>query len=104
MPALFHLTEDATRDLERAMDYLSQYSIPAAHRVADVLEEAFNLLSRFPNSGYRRTDFTQTPVRFWKAAGYLIAYLPETAPLEILSVIHASRDADSEIEFRLHKT
>jgi plasmid stabilization system protein ParE len=101
MPALFQLTEEATRDLERAMDYLSQHSVPAAHHVADALEEAFKLLARFPNSGYRRPDFAQSPARFWKAAGYLIMYLPETKPLQILSVIHASRDADSEIEFRL---
>jgi plasmid stabilization system protein ParE len=103
MPALFQLTEEATRDLERAMDYLSQHSIPAALHVADLLEEAFNLLARFPNSGYRRTDFAHSPVRFWNAAGYLITYLPATTPLLILSVVHASRDADPEIEFRLHK-
>jgi plasmid stabilization system protein ParE len=103
MPASFQLTEDAVRDLEQAMDFLSQQSVPAAHNVADLLEEAFKLLADWPNIGYRRTGFAKSPVRFWSAAGYLITYLPDSKPLQILSVVHGSRDADNEIDFRLRK-
>jgi plasmid stabilization system protein ParE len=103
MAAAFQLTEDATRDLERAMDYLSQQSTAAAHNLADLLEEAFTLLAARPNIGHRQTEFAQSPIRFWSAAGYTITYLPESKPLLILSVIHGSRDAFTEVAFRLRK-
>ncbi len=103
MPSAFQLTEDATRDLERTMHYLSERSPSAAHSLADRFEEAFRLLADFPNLGYRTSEFAQAPVRFWNEGGYLITYLPDSKPLLILAVTHGSRDASAEIEFRIRK-
>jgi plasmid stabilization system protein ParE len=101
MASSYQLTEDAVRDLEHTMDFLSQRNPAAAVRLANDLERTFLLLVQWPHLGRRPEDHPQYTVRFWTLDGYTIAYLPETAPLIILSVIHGSRDASGEIEFRL---
>jgi toxin ParE1/3/4 len=103
MPSPFQLTEDAVRDLERTMDHLSQHSLAAASALADELEEAFLFLTQWPNAGKRMPEHHDDPVRFWPVARHTIAYLPESQPLLILAVIHGSRDAFAEIDFRLHR-
>lgn len=104
MPQPFDLTEDATADLETAISYLADQSEASALRVADALEDAFLLLSQHPQIGRRNLGFAAIDeVRFWTAAGYLIAYLPECSPILILAVLHGSRDAADIIPTRVEK-
>ncbi len=103
MPSPFQLTEDAVRDLERTMDYLSQRSITAAARLADELESTFLFLAKWPHIGSARPDFADDAVRFWTVNDHIVAYIPGTEPLLILAVTHGSRDASPEISFRLGK-
>ena len=48
--------------------------------------------SKFPHAGHCRRDLTEADVRFYPVYSYLIVYRPESSPLQIVSVLHASRD------------
>jgi plasmid stabilization system protein ParE len=57
--------------------------------------EACTFLAHPPQSGQVRKHFTALPVRFWTVQQfpkYLIVYRPETAPLQIIRVLHGMRD------------
>jgi antitoxin ParD1/3/4/toxin ParE1/3/4 len=56
---------------------------------------AMEQLSRFPEMGHLREDLTSEPFRFWPVYSYLIVYLPETNPLQIVRVLRASRDVSA---------
>jgi plasmid stabilization system protein ParE len=53
--------------------------------------------------GTKRRDITMLPVRFWtitKFPNYVIVYRPETAPLQVVAVLHGKRDLREVLERR----
>jgi plasmid stabilization system protein ParE len=53
--------------------------------------------------GIKRRDITPVPVRFWtvtKFPNYVIVYRPETAPLQVVAVLHGKRDLKKALEDR----
>jgi hypothetical protein len=53
--------------------------------------------------GAKRQDITLLPVRFWtitKFPNYVIVYRPETAPLQVIAVLHGKRDLKRLFEKR----
>jgi antitoxin ParD1/3/4/toxin ParE1/3/4 len=42
--------------------------------------------------GHRRDDLTTEPLRFWCVYSYLIAYRPDTKPLQIIRIVHGARE------------
>ena len=52
----------------------------------------FRKLANQPGIGHYRQDLTDEPFRFWSVGSYLIIYWTDTDPLEILRVMHSSRD------------
>ena len=51
-------------------------------------------LAENPGIGHVRSDLTDEDVRFWPVFKYLVIYRPETAPLEIVRVLHGRRDVE----------
>ena len=51
-----------------------------------------------PGMGHLREDLADEPLRFWYVKPHLVIYRPETAPLEIVRVLHASRDIAQLLE------
>jgi hypothetical protein len=54
------------------------------------------LLVKHPLTGTKRQDITSLPVRFWKLpkfSDYVIVYRPDTAPLQVVAVLHGKRDS-----------
>jgi plasmid stabilization system protein ParE len=53
--------------------------------------------------GTKRQDITSLPVRFWtlrKFSNYVIVYRPDTAPLQVVAVLHGKRDLKKVLEGR----
>ena len=50
------------------------------------------LLATAPRIGHRRADVRDTRYRFWRANRFIIAYFPETRPLQIIRIVGAHRD------------
>jgi plasmid stabilization system protein ParE len=51
--------------------------------------------------GSMRREITLRPVRFWTLPGfpnYVVVYRPETAPLQVIAVLHGRRDLKRALE------
>jgi len=91
MPA-YLLTDSAKEDVREIISYIRQRSPQSAKKVRSELREAMRLLARFPGMGHVRQDVAAETLRFWSVYSYLIAYRPDTKPLQIIRVVHGARD------------
>jgi antitoxin ParD1/3/4/toxin ParE1/3/4 len=94
----FVFTPLAERDLNEIWDYLATDNIKAADRVLDALEKALRGLARNPGKGHWRDDLADRRHRFLLVYSYLIVYRPETKPMQVIRVLHASRDIQSLLD------
>ncbi|MGC2661553.1 MAG: type II toxin-antitoxin system RelE/ParE family toxin [Bryobacteraceae bacterium] len=75
--------------------YIAEDSEEAAGRVEQSLYDACAFLAEDSRRGHFRTDLTTRPVRFWtltRYPNYTIVYRPNTAPIQIIAVLHGKRD------------
>jgi plasmid stabilization system protein ParE len=89
------LTRAARQDLLEIQEFIAQDSPAAAARLRNKLREAMARLADLPQSGHLRRDLADEPLRFSQVYSFLIVYRPETRPLEVIRVLHASRDGRS---------
>ena len=87
----------ALEDLVDLADHIALDNIEAASRFLKAAEESFRDLERMPLMGsareYRNSEFSA--IRMWRVKGfrrYLIFYRPIEDGIEIVRVIHSSRD------------
>ena|ERR1017187_2249612 len=93
MKRRYTLAPEAARDLVQIWRYLKKESSQeTADRVESVIRDKFEYLAEFPRAGHWRRDLTRADARFFPVYSYLIVYRPETSPLQIVSILHASRD------------
>lgn len=64
----------------------------AAARLIAALQAAMLRLTEHPEIGALREDLADEPLRFWPASIYLIVDRPQTSPLRVVRVVHASCD------------
>src|SRR5947207_13402592 len=75
--------------------YSSDDSGDAANRVEQAIYEACGFVAEAPFCGHSRPGLTTRPLRFWtltRYRNYSIVYRPETAPLQIVAVLHGKRN------------
>lgn len=88
----FVLTESAARDLTEIRGYVQPRSPAGWISLRTRLREAMRQLAQHPGLGHRREDLTGSDVRFFNVGSYVIAYISDTDPVEILRVLHSARD------------
>lgn len=93
----------AKRDLIELADYLAQDSLAASDRFLQAAEQAFEALAGMPEmAGVWETDNPALAgIRVWPIRGFakfLIFYRPTAGGIEVIRVLHASRDIASIIE------
>ncbi len=93
----FVLVPAADLDLNEILDFIASDSVDAALRVFDRFMEVFAALAANPHLGHYREDLTARPLRFFPVFTYLVIYLPETTPLQIIRVLSCARDVESLI-------
>jgi plasmid stabilization system protein ParE len=86
------LSPDALQDLQDIWDFVALDNENAADQLEDEFFVAFEKLARQPGMGHTRPDLTERDVRFWPAGSYLIVYRELSEALQIVSVLHGSRD------------
>jgi len=85
------ISAQAQSDLDDIWEYISKDNLEAADRVRDALEKKMRELARLPGIGHPRPD-VHPAYRFQRVYSYLIIYLPDTRPLQIVRVLHGRRD------------
>lgn len=91
----FVLTRRAKQDVSDIWDHIADDNMGAADRVLDALYNAMVKLAKTPGIGHWRDELTDKRHRFFLVYSYLIVYRHETKPLQIIRVLHASRDVQS---------
>jgi toxin ParE1/3/4 len=89
--------EDATLDLHEHCNYLAQNNQNSALQFFDAARQTFAALARMPGMGrqYESEDDDIINIRKWAVKGfkqYLIFYRYDDEIIEILQIVHATRD------------
>jgi toxin ParE1/3/4 len=89
--------EDAALDLQEHCDYLAQNNRDSVFQFFDAARKTFAALARMPGMGHRyeSEEDDLANIRKWAVQGfkkYLIFYRYDEDIVEILRIIHASRD------------
>jgi plasmid stabilization system protein ParE len=89
------LTPLAKADIFDIWAYIADNSETAADRVEQAIYDACAFLAEGPVRGHTRPDLTARPLRFWtlnRYPNYTVVYRPDTAPLQIVAVLHWKRN------------
>jgi len=84
-------TPRANLDLLEIWDYISEASEERADRVLDGINERCRMLAGFPEAGRARNDLI-VGLRSFSVGNYVIFYQPIEDGIEVLRVLHSSRD------------
>ena len=93
MAQIFH-TPQAGADLVDILDYLGRHSPAAADRFAEAVEQRCHVLAQFPQMG-RSRDELAVGLRSFPVGKYVLFYRPVTDGIEVIRVLHGSRDIPS---------
>jgi toxin ParE1/3/4 len=93
MPS-FRFLPLARDDLNEIWEYIAQDNLDAAERLVERIEELCELLATHPHLGRRREDLAPG-LRSFPAGSYIIFYQLITDGIEVVRMLHASRDIDS---------
>jgi len=89
----FELTSAARLDLLQIWNYLAELaSVDVADAMLSDLESAMMKLSDRPGIGHRRDDITRRDLRFYLVHRYFVIFRPDSVPLRITRVLHASQN------------
>jgi plasmid stabilization system protein ParE len=97
------LTPLAGADLFDIWAYIAENSEIAAERVEQAIYDACGLLAETPLRGHTPPDLTPRGLRFWTLSrypNYTVVYRPDTAPLQIVAVLHGKRNIRRVIKQR----
>lgn len=88
----FRISPRAAADLQEIWNYIAEDNEAAADRVEVEFHELFRALARTPRIGHTREDLTEDPVLFFALRSYLVVYRPSPKGVEIVALVHGSRD------------
>ncbi len=91
----YALTPRAKADIFDIWSYIATDSKNAADRVEQAIYDACAFLAEGQLRGHSRPDLTARTLRFWTLTGYpnyAVVYRPETAPLQVVAVLHGKRN------------
>ena len=84
-------TATAVNNLQAIYDYIAQNSLQYAERTIDRLTRRSQQIAEFPLSGRIVPEFEQRDIREIIEGPYRIIYLVKTEQIDILAVVHGSR-------------
>lgn len=93
MPS-FRFLPAARDDLHEIWDYIAQDNLEAAEQLVERIEELCEMLATHPHLGRRREELAAN-LRSFPTGNYVIFYQPITDGVEIVRVLHSSRDIES---------
>jgi plasmid stabilization system protein ParE len=91
----YALTPLAKADIFEIWSYIADDSEETADRVEQAIYDACAFLAEGSMRGHSRSDLTGRSLRFWtltRYPNYIVAYRPETSPLQVVAVLHGRRN------------
>ncbi|NBC33611.1 MAG: type II toxin-antitoxin system RelE/ParE family toxin [Alphaproteobacteria bacterium] len=93
--ASFTRRPQAKRDLIDIWNYVADYNLDAADRVLDKIDNTCSILARYPFIGRARQEIDSSVFSF-PVGKYLIFYEPCDNGIDIIRILHGSRDIESQ--------
>jgi len=88
----FVLTPEARSDLKEILLDIAEDSPDAAERLRSEFYAGLQSLSRSPGIGHYHDELLSRKYRFWNFYSYVVAYVWEAKPIQVVSVVHGARD------------
>jgi plasmid stabilization system protein ParE len=93
----FEFSPEAVNDLQEIWIYIAADDVDRADQLEADIYQACEQLAKSPGLGHKRRDLTNAPVLFWPVRGqYLVIYLRDSQPLQIVRILHGARDIPSQ--------
>lgn len=96
----FILSPAAFQDIQEIWGYFAHelQNLEVADRIRDELFQAMKKLGEKPGLGHFRSDLSSEPLRFWLVRNFLVIYRSELQPIQIVRILHGSRDIQTLLE------
>ena len=92
MKLRFLLTPEAKSDLSEILLDISEDSPDIAERLRSEIYRAFRTLGQSPGIGHYHEGLLDRRYRFWNFYSYVVCYVWESKPIQIVAVVHGARD------------
>lgn len=92
MTNFFVLTPTAKNDLRDILLDLAEDSPDAAHNLRERFYDGFSTLGRSPGIGHYHDELLSRKYRFWNLYPYVVVYVWEAKPIQVVSIVHGARD------------
>ncbi len=93
----FHIRPEAARDLDEIRQHIAENNPASAVRLIEEVIELFHRLAEFAMMGRSREELVPKQ-RSFPVGNYVIFYQPISDGVEIVRVLHGSRDIESLFE------
>jgi toxin ParE1/3/4 len=90
-------TDNAERDLTQILEYLDGHSPKAADEFAKAIDDRCELLQEFPEMGRPREELAPG-LRCEPVKGHVLFYRVTESAIEVLRILHSSRDIHTIIK------
>lgn len=91
MESRIHRRKRAKADVDSISAYVAADNGKAAEELLDRFGTVFEMLVKNPQAGRRRPDLGQN-VRSFAVDNYVIFYIPQSAGIDIIRVMHGRQD------------
>ncbi len=96
MSVQYRLLDTASRDATEIWDYVARaYGEREADRLVARFLDELEKIAGMPGMGHPDEDLFDERVRFWRVGSYQLVYLWRTRPIEVIAIVHTSRDLPS---------
>ncbi|MGP0070905.1 MAG: type II toxin-antitoxin system RelE/ParE family toxin [Bryobacteraceae bacterium] len=92
MKRRFRLTREASADLREILLDIATDSPNAAERLRTGFSRVFQRLARAPGIGHYHEELLDRRYRFWNFYSYVVCYVWQEKPIQIIAVVHGARD------------
>jgi antitoxin ParD1/3/4/toxin ParE1/3/4 len=88
----FFLTPEAKNDLREILLDIAEDNPDAAERVRSEFYEGLNRLGQSAGIGHYHEELLDKRFRFWNFYSYVVCYVWESNPIQIIAIVHGARD------------
>lgn len=88
------ISRDALQDLDDIWEYVAEYSIPEAGAHVRMIRRKLRTIAQVPNLGRARPELGEN-LRGFPVDRYVVSYRPLDDGIEVVRVLHGSRDIPS---------
>ncbi len=91
MKRRFLLTPEAKSDLSEILIDIAEDNPDTAERLRSEIDDTCQRLGRSPGIGHYHEELLDRRYRFWNFYSYVVCYVWEKKPIQIIAILHGAR-------------